>query len=122
MAEEPINLESVKDGPFIPEFHQKPYELWNDLLQPGSQISPAEAAKRINELFPLRKPEDDDESYAEAAELFLWHFWELLIKIVQLLPYEHQAQTKVILIIEELSRLPPIMFRRFYMVCSSVYV
>ena len=121
MAGEHIDLESIKDRYFIPELDQKPYDLWNDVLQPGSHVTPAEAAKRINELFPVRKPEHTDKSYAESAQRFLWYFWALLIQVVQLLPHEHQAQTKVVLILEELSRLPPTTITQFSTVCSFCF-
>ncbi|KAF7511542.1 hypothetical protein GJ744_004130 [Endocarpon pusillum] len=108
MAEEPINLESIPEsGPFYPPLDQKPYELWKDLLQPGNPITPAEAAKKINELFPVRKPEDTVESYNDSAAVFLEHFWGLLIRIVRLIPRDHSAQIKVVQILEELARLPP---------------
>lgn len=119
MAEEPINLEPITDEerPWDPEFDQKPYDIWNEVLQPGSHVTPTEAAKRINELFPVRKPEHTDKSYGESASQFLWNFWDLLIQVVQLLPHDHQAQTKVVLILEELTRLPPITVEQFSTVC-----
>jgi hypothetical protein len=67
---------------------------------------PVEAVKQISELYPVKIPKPADSSYSENAETFLWYLWVLLVKIVQPVPHDRSGGTKVILILEELSRLP----------------
>ncbi len=112
MAEEAIDLESLKNDGLL-DLQRKLYDIWNNVLQPGSHVTPAEAAKQINELFPVKTAGHDDGSnadgsYTDRAETFLWYLWALLIQIVHLVPHDHSGQTKLVLTLEQLTQLPPI--------------
>lgn len=113
MAEEVIDLHSIKGIEDWSDLDSKTLEIMNNLLQPNS-LTPREAAKEINELFLVertihpkrRDPHEDPQSGRD--EVLMWDFWNLLTGIVLLIPYGHSGQEKLLSTVEELSHLPPI--------------
>jgi hypothetical protein len=73
MAEKPIDLGCVKED-LTSDANKKPYEILNTLLQLDSRTTPVEAAKQINELFPVRNAEQAAADQFDAEETFLWYF------------------------------------------------
>ena len=83
---------------------EKYFAIINDCLQPGSQLSAAEAAAGINKLTPMSREADGEE--AEEPTSFLLEFWGTISRITRQIPHDHPAQDKMIEILKELQALP----------------
>ena len=80
------------------------FSILEEFLQPNSSRSPAEAACLINALSPTNeKPHDGD-----SIEGFLWETWEAFIETASQIPHDHPALQKLVEIIQELTKLPPV--------------
>lgn len=106
MNGEPINLKPVNDNFVTNSDDQRLYEILAMVVQPDGSMTTAEAAELINQLLLAQKSDKSENSDVGGAEGFLWNFWELLIQIVVLVPYDHSGQMKLLSTIEELRLLP----------------
>lgn len=106
MSEEPLRLESIKElGIVDSELARKLYDILNGVLQQNSSTEPAVAVNQINDLVPSRQAGDTEATYGKSVEGFLWTFWELVLSIAKLAPHGHSSKTKVVHIVENLSRV-----------------
>ena len=81
-------------------------DILNSTLPVSSSLSPADAARALNALYPHSLPEDDPAS-ASSAEEFLWWFWELFNDLPHQLPHDSVEQDRMVAIVKELYDLPP---------------
>ncbi len=113
MAEDLIDLSSIRDNEEWCDPGSKTFKIMNDLLQPNSLTTPRKAAKEINDLYLVERTIQRDsgnsgrDPQSGRDEGFVWDFWMLLIGIVQVVPYDHSGQKKLLSTVENLSRLPP---------------
>ncbi|KAJ5925930.1 hypothetical protein N7454_007440 [Penicillium verhagenii] len=99
-----LRLKSLEDDDtWIIE--QKNFAIINDLLQPDSQFSVAEAAAQINDLTPMKREARGEED-VEEPESYLREIWAFFIIICKQVPHDHQSQDKLVSLIRELTLLP----------------
>jgi hypothetical protein len=80
------------------------FPILKESLQPNSSQSPAEAACLINALSPTNEKLYDEDS----IEGFLWATWEVFIETASQIPHNYPALQKLVEIIQELTKLPPV--------------
>lgn len=71
------------------------FEMISDYVQPGSPISPGQAALQLNSLSPGQRPLQEGEEVEEPAS-FLLEFWETLISIARQIPFDHSSQDRLV--------------------------
>ena len=97
MSEPALQLKSFNEDDLC-------FPILKESLQPNSSRSPAEAACLINALSPTNeKPHNGDH-----IEGFLWATWETFIETASQIPHDDPALQKLVEIIQELTKLPPV--------------
>lgn len=105
-----LDLERVRAEEDLKPFEEKLFGILNDLVQPGPIIEAADAAAKINDLFPLN--EDDPEAPvnendpAADPDAFLWSLWGLIIQVMRLVPPQHPGQIRMISFLQALGKMP----------------
>lgn len=109
--DEKLDLERARAAEELKPFEEKLFSILHDLLQPGPIIEAADAAAKINDLFPLNKDDTeapvDENNPAEDPDAFLWSLWGLTIQVMRLVPPQHPGQTRMISFMESLRQIPP---------------
>jgi hypothetical protein len=109
-ADQKLDLERVRVAEELKPFEDKLFSILHDLLQPGPIINAAEAATKINDLFPSSEddtetPVDENDS-AKDPDAFLWSLWGLIIQVMRLGPPQHPGQTRMMSFMQSLGKLP----------------
>ncbi|KAJ5444517.1 uncharacterized protein N7458_008389 [Penicillium daleae] len=109
-ADQKLDLERVRVAEELKPFEDKLFSILHDLLQPGPIINAAEAATKINDLFPSSEddtetPVDENDS-AKDPDAFLWSLWGLIIQVMRLVPPQHPGQTRMMSFMQSLGKLP----------------
>ena len=97
MSESLLQLKSIDEDNLC-------FPILKESLQPDSSRSPAEAACLINALSPTNEKPHDGGS----IDGFLWATWEAFIEMASQIPHDHPALQKLVEIIQELTKLPPV--------------
>lgn len=106
MASLKLRLESLEDNnPWIIE--QKTFDILNEYLQPFSTSTPEEAARDIDNLTPMKRPDQGDGKEKEGPESFLWETWGIFQEIAKQIPHDHASQARLVLLVNTLRTLPP---------------
>lgn len=80
------------------------FDIIEPFLQPGSRISVADTAARVDTLSPPRNPlAMGEESYTCAG--FLLELFEIVVDIARQLPYNDPSQQRLVQLLEELAAL-----------------
>lgn len=84
------------------------FNIFNDLLQPDTKLSVAEAARCFDAMLPDNRPNtpDDPDTEKERAENWLWTLAEIIWEFAKQIPYDHESQGKIILLLGAVDRLP----------------
>ena len=109
-ADQKLDLERVRVAEELKPFEDKLFSILHDLLQQGPIINAAEAATKINDLFPSSEddtetPVDENDSAKDPDE-FLWSLWGLIIQVMRLVPPQHPGQTRMMFFMQSLGKLP----------------
>jgi hypothetical protein len=107
-ADEKLDLERVRAAEELKPFEEKLFIILQDLLQPGSTIEAADAAAKINDLFPSNEEDTKapvDENTAD-PDTFLWSLWGLIIQVMRLVPPQHPGQIRMISFMQALGKIP----------------
>lgn len=80
------------------------FEMISDYVQPGSPISPGQAALQLNSLIPGQRPLQEGEEVEEPAS-FLLEFWETLVSIARQILFDHPSQDRLVELVAALSEL-----------------
>ncbi len=106
MAALPLSLKSLEDDdPWIIE--QKTFEILNSYLQPSSTTSATAAAQGIDNLTPMKRPDQGDGKEIEEPESFMWETWGIFIEIAKQIPRDHPSQDRLVELVKALSSLAP---------------
>lgn len=110
-ADEKLDLERVRAEEELKPFEEKLFGILNDLLQPGPIIEAADAAAKINDIFPLNEDDSEEAPVVEndpAADpdAFLWSLWGLIIQVMRLVPPQHPGQIRMISFLQALGKIP----------------
>ena len=97
MSEPALQLKSIDEDDLC-------FPILKESLQPNSSRSPAEAACLINALSPTNEKLYDE----DFIEGFLWATWEAFIEMASQIPHNYPALQKLVEIIQELTKLPPV--------------
>ncbi|KAJ5240089.1 hypothetical protein N7468_004708 [Penicillium chermesinum] len=97
-SHQPLDLESAKEGKELSDHQQSIFTIISNLLQPDGGLDPIEAANQVDDLVPNQSEKE--------AEDFLWSFWNLLIKIVKLVPHHHEGQDLLVQLLGYLLNVP----------------
>lgn len=101
-----FRLESLKDDdPWIVE--QKTFNILEEYLQPHSKTSPNKAACGIDNLTPMKRPDQEDGKEVEDPESFMWETWGTFEKIAKQIPSNHLAMDRLVQLVKSLTLLPP---------------
>lgn len=101
-----LRLESLEDDdPWIIE--QKTFDILNEYLQPSSKITPEAAACDIDNLTPMKRPDQNDGKEKEDEESFLWETWGTFVEIAKQIHHDHASQTRLTKLVKSLQALPP---------------
>jgi hypothetical protein len=84
---------------------QKIFHILNTYLQSNATFPPTEAAREIDKLFPLNRPREEDRENEE-PESFLFEMWDVVISVVEQIPWDHPGQTRLVNCIRALRDLP----------------
>lgn len=103
MATLSLHLESLDDPEPWP-IEEKVFTILNEYLQPSSTTTPSTAARAIDALTPMKRPDGQEEK--ESAESFLWEIWGIFIAIAKQIPHEHPSQERLVEVVNALSELP----------------
>ncbi|CEJ53947.1 hypothetical protein PMG11_00278 [Penicillium brasilianum] len=107
-ADEKLDLERVRAAEELKPFEEKLFIILQDLLQPGPIIEAADAAAKINDLFPSNDEDSKapvDENTAD-PEAFLWSLWGLIIQVMRLVHPQHPGQIRMISFMQALGKFP----------------
>jgi hypothetical protein len=74
----------------------KVFSLLNAYLQPSSEVAAAIVAQEITQLYPTDPASQQPGTYDTEAYDFLLRLWELLISVVEQIPWQHPSQDKMI--------------------------
>lgn len=101
-----FRLESLEDDdPWIVE--QKTFNILEEYLQPHSKTSPKKAACSIDNLTPMKRPDQEDGKEMEHPESFMWETWGTFEKIAKQIPSNHPSMERLAQLVKSLSLLPP---------------
>jgi hypothetical protein len=78
------------------DVEQKVFSILDAYLQPSSAISTPTAAEEIDKLFPP----------ASVDYTALLHLWDLVIMVVEQIPWQHPSQDRLVALIKALRDLP----------------
>lgn len=83
------------------------FNIFNDFLQPNTNLSVAEAAKCFDAILPDNRPDtpDDPCDKRERPENWLWMFAELIWHLAKQIPHDHDGQDKILSLLEALDHL-----------------
>lgn len=107
-SDEKLDLERVRAAEELKPFEEKLFIILQDWLQPGPIIEAADAAAKINDLFPSNEEDSKapvDENTAD-PEAFLWSLWGLIIQFMRLVPPQHPGQIRMISFMQALGKIP----------------
>jgi hypothetical protein len=108
--DENLDLERVRAEEELKPFEEKLLGILHDLLQPGPIIEAADAAAKINELFPLYEDDSeapvDENDPAADPDAFLWSLWGLIIQVMRLVPPQHPGQIRMTCFLQALGKIP----------------
>lgn len=84
------------------------FNIFNDFLQPSTNLSVTEAAKCIDAILPENRPDtpDDPCDKRERPQNWLWMFAELIWSLAKQIPHDHDGQDKMLSLLEALDHLP----------------
>jgi hypothetical protein len=109
-GDEKLDLERVRAEEELKPFEEKLLGILHDLLQPGPIIEAADAAAKLNELFPLYEDDSeapvDENDPAADPDAFLWSLWGLIIQVMRLVPPQHPGQIRMICFLQALGKIP----------------
>lgn len=97
-------LELVMRDPDPWAVAKQAFNLISDYVQPGSPISPGQAALQLNSLSPGQRALQDGEEAEEPAS-FLLEFWETLISVARQVPFDHPSQERLVELVAGLNEL-----------------
>ena len=75
-------------------------------LQPSSEVSAAIAAQEITQFYPTDPALQQPGTHDNEAHIFLLRLWELFIKIVEQIPWQHPSQDKLVELMKAIRDLP----------------
>jgi len=104
MSEPALQLKSIDEDDLC-------FPILREFLQPNSSRSPAEAACLINALSPTHEKPHNGGS----IDGFLWATWETFIETASQIPHDYPALQKLVEIIQELTKLPPVAIKLPYL-------
>ncbi|KAF3393942.1 hypothetical protein F1880_004895 [Penicillium rolfsii] len=109
-GDEKLDLERVRAEEELKPFEEQLFNILHDLLQPGPIIEAADAAAKINDLFPSSEDDPkaavDENDPAADPDTFLWSLWGLIIQVMRLVPPQHPGQIRMISFLQELAKIP----------------
>jgi hypothetical protein len=109
-TDEKLDLERVRAEEELKPLEERLFSILHDLLQPGPIIEAADAAQKINALFPSSEddteaPVDENDPAAD-PDAFLWSLWGLIIQVMRLVPPQHPGQIRMISFLQALGKIP----------------
>jgi hypothetical protein len=109
---ETYDLETCQDGKlelefeieepaftFLEQVKDRLLSILLDMIHGDPYVRPSSAARRINQLFRQER------SICENPDDFFKLLWDMMIALVEQIPYTHEAQRTVITLILELNKL-----------------
>ncbi|EDO02577.1 predicted protein [Sclerotinia sclerotiorum 1980 UF-70] len=104
MTSIPLHLEGLDDyKPWDIGVHL--FNVFNDLIQPtASQISPREAAEKINMLYPDKEKEGG--LYREETASFFLELDDMHVKLASQVPYQRPEMNRLVELFFEIRKLP----------------
>lgn len=110
LTDEKLDLERVRVAEELKPFEEKLFSILQDLIQSGPIIEAADAAAKINDLFPSNEedpeaPVDENNPTAD-PDAFLWSLWGLIIQVMRLVPPQHPGQIRMISFMQSLGKIP----------------
>lgn len=102
-----LRLASLEEDaePWIIE--KQMFEMLVGYLDPDKDVSAKTAAIALNKLAPMHREVNDDDE-VETPASFLLETWGIFIKIAKQIKYNHPAQGRLVDLIVELTKLPPV--------------
>ena len=91
------------DEPWV--VNQQIFDVLVVSLRPGTIQTPTDAAKAIDQLFPLNRPKEGDQENEEPAS-FLFEMWGVVVDIAEQIPWNDPRQDSLVDIIRALRDLP----------------
>ena len=88
------------------ELESKIFTILDTYLQPSSGVSAVIAAQEITQLYPTDPATQTPGTHDSLAFTFLYRLWELLVIVVEQIPWHHTSQDKVIELIKAIRDIP----------------